>query len=73
MIIEDDHGTILVDPKDRNVIIDQHGNKWHLTDERDGLGVELILTGQHAEIAAVPMAQHAFKIKATLLGRRNGH
>lgn len=71
MIIEDQHGTVLVDSL-VPLLIDQHGNRWRITDEIDGLGVELILMGQHAEIAAVPVAAHTFKIKATLLGRRNG-
>lgn len=69
MRIEDNHGTILVDTG-IPLMVDQNGNHWKLTDEHDGLGVELILMGQFAEIAAVPVAPHTFKIKATMLGQR---
>jgi hypothetical protein len=69
VIVQDQHGTILLD-NGIPLLLDQNGNHWKITDEGDGIGVELILMGRFAEIAAVPVAAHTFKIKATMLGQQ---
>jgi len=69
MIIQDQHGTILIEEDTPTKITDRHGHTWRLSDAGDGLELELVLLGEHVELAVVPIAAHAFKIRARLLGR----
>lgn len=63
MIIEDNMGTVLLDSRVASLIIDQNGNRWKLTDEIDGLALELVSTAAYAGIAAVPLAFRTIMIK----------
>jgi hypothetical protein len=72
MIIQDQHGTVLLEESTPSVITDRHGHTWRLSDAGDGLELELVLYGEHAELAVVPVSAHACKIRVRLLGR-NGN
>ena len=69
MIIRDDHGEILIDSKISHLLIDQNGNHWELTDEVDGLAIELISNGAFDGISVIPVAVKCVKIKPELLPR----
>jgi hypothetical protein len=63
MIIEDRMGTILVDSSLSGVVVDQNGNRWRLTDEIDGLGLELIDSPAFTGVAVVALGPRVIKVK----------
>jgi hypothetical protein len=63
MIIKDDHGEILIDSRVNHLLIDQNGNHWELTDEGDGLALELLGQPLSIGISIMPLAARTVKVK----------
>lgn len=72
MIIKDDQGEILLDSRVTNLLIDQNGNHWKLSDEIDGLALEMINDPSWTNIAVVALGPNVVKLKPEQVRRRNG-
>lgn len=68
MIIKDPRTEeILVKSEMRNVLIDQNGNHWLLTDDIEGLTLELWQPSPWSAIATISMGERSVMIKPVTL------